>query len=716
MAFGYRECNPRMLENYLLILRRTDFSQVSTSLLTNLSKGPLPAFLRSMDKEDKLSALLHSFKDDDKRALVVLISADDKKDVAPVLREISAQKQIVVAAVTEKKEDPPKEKEMVSAPVATHEETKAEHKSIPEPTVDETPVTPIHITLNDSSRTILGLKRNIYVALQDIPSFLQKSCAKDALLYAACVEPDEVLKKVDMYKGKYWCKDILESATLNAPINARRYFSNNTHPVTVILNYSSDPVIKRLMKISKEAEYQSKPFLLFDDMARDSLSLKAATAISKDDVRLFRELMTIAARKNYLGKYNVENEMNYYALHFVRAINDKTGQPEKVRFASVDNLDCDELYYLMVYGREEVFSATFAGMFSRFEAKCTSSKEWNAAHYIAYPHYRSFIALCATYGKLEKFLSLFTPIDQKTLLTAFASGLDKEQDELSEAATVAETVANTTTPGVVHTLQEIIKSSYLVLDSAQDYNGMSIYGILSAMCRDKVTTDKNWFATIGKKYRTGALATLSAASLVDQKPFIERMYFYDDEDGRDSYENFLRTFSGNANWKIEHNYSYVKIASLTGAKIEIYANKPDLEESGDKEITKILTDNNYAIKCVVHRGHSFHTEATLNRVPATARFIFVGSCGGFYKINIALRKAPDAQIISTRQIGVKQINDPIIYSFNEYVRQGKDINWKTFWDEMKVKLGTNSLFYDYVPPHKNLESLFVKAYYEIMGG
>jgi hypothetical protein len=160
----------------------------------------------------------------------------------------------------------------------------------------------------------------------------------------------------------------------------------------------------------------------------------------------------------------------------------------------------------------------------------------------------------------------------------------------------------------------------------------------------------------------------------------------------------------------------VKISSLTGAKIEIYANKPDLEESGDKEITKILTDNNYAIKCVVHRGHSFHTEATLNRVPATARFIFVGSCGGFYKINIALRKAPDAQIISTRQIGVKQINDPIIYSFNEYVRQGKDINWKTFWDEMKVKLGTNSLFYDYVPPHKNLESQFVKAYYEIMGG
>jgi hypothetical protein len=160
----------------------------------------------------------------------------------------------------------------------------------------------------------------------------------------------------------------------------------------------------------------------------------------------------------------------------------------------------------------------------------------------------------------------------------------------------------------------------------------------------------------------------------------------------------------------------VKISSVSGSKIEIYANKAELEESGDKEITKIIADNNYVVKCIVHRGHSFHTEATLTRVPASARVVFVGSCGGFYKINIALRKAPDAQIISTRQIGVKEINDPIIYSFNEYVRQGKDINWKIFWDEMKAKLGGNALFYDYVPPHKNLESLFVKAYYEIMGG
>jgi hypothetical protein len=219
---------------------------------------------------------------------------------------------------------------------------------------------------------------------------------------------------------------------------------------------------------------------------------------------------------------------------------------------------------------------------------------------------------------------------------------------------------------------------------------------------------------MAKKYKVGALTTLSNASLMASKIFVERMYFYDDQDGRDSYKNFIATFSASPDWKVDQYFSYVRIKSANGKRVEIYANKPELEESGDREISQIIKDNNYAVGGVMHRGHSFHTEATLARVPATARFVFVGSCGGFYKINIALRKAPDAQVISTRQIGVKQINDPIIFGFNEYVRQGKDINWKIFWDEMHSKLANNSLFNDYVPPHKNLESLFVRAYYQIM--
>jgi hypothetical protein len=726
LVFGFRECKPEQLEQYLSLLQNEDLKYINTVLLENLAVGNLPAFLHFLDKQDKLPVLLSYFGDANKEKLSKVLSTDENENGTPLSLE-SLTTTITRSADDYASADKSYSSAARSEAVGTRTQAYSGKSDIApyrtdlsngqgtDAPIDDIAVETIHIPLSDSSRDILALKRNIFVALQDISSFIQKSYAKDLLMYAATVEPDEVFKKVDMYKGKYWSKDILEEATLNAPLSAKRYFNNATHPVTVILGNSQDTVIKRFLALSKEAKYESKPFLLFDNMVTQCMTLSDATQICSNNYTLFKELMGITSRKNYIGRYNVEREMNYYALRYIRDINDKVALPERERYATVENLSCDELYYLMVYGREEVFNGTFDGLFARFQTKCSASGYWNAKRFLQLPHYRSFIAMCAAYNKLDKFLSLFPPGDQNVLLTTFASSLDKERDELSDAATVAETVANTSNTTVLQVLQNTIKASYTNLETAHDYNGMAIYGILCALFKDKAVTDKRWFAIMAKKYKVGSLTTLSNATLMGQKVFVERMYFYDDQDGHESYKNFLATFSASPSWRIDQYFSYVRVVSTAGKKIEIYANKPDLEESGDREISQIIRDNNYVIEGVMHRGHSFHADATLARIPASTRFLFVGSCGGFYKINIGLRKAPDAQVISTRQIGTQQINDPIIFAFNEYVRLGKDINWKIFWDEMYVKLGKNKLFNDYVPPHKNLESLFVRAYYQIMG-
>ena len=728
LVFGYRECSPEQLNQYLSLLQKSNLASVSPTLIENLGSTNVSAFLHFLDKEEKLTQLLSLFSEPSKDKLSSMLATDENENNQSASLESIAQIKTHSAELEEKQIGRPQaiagspDAMMVSPPLFNKKNNSLARSEVvptslsinPESYTDDMIVEPIHIPLSDSSRDVLSLKRNIFLALQDISSFVHKPYAKDFLLYAAAVEPDEVFKKVDMYKGKFWCKEVLEAATLNAPLSAKRYSNNLTHPVTVILSYSKDPVIRRFVELSKQAKFESKPFLLFDEMVSQCITLDDASLLCRDNYSLFKELMSIAAQKNYIGRYNVEREMNYYALRFIRSINDKVDESERQRFASVDNLSCDELYYMMVYGREEVFHETFEGLFSRFQSKCSTSGFWNAHRFVTLPHYRSFISMCAAYGKLDRFLSLFTVTDQRYMLRAFASSLDKERDQLSDAATVAETVTNTSNVAVLQVIQSTIKDCYLHLDSIHDYNGMAIYGILSALNKDKAVADKKWFSMMSKRYKVGSVATLSNAILLSQKVFVERMYFYDDEDGRDSYKNFITTFSASPDWRIDQYFSYVRVTSVTGKKVEIYANKAELEESGDKEISKIIKDNNYNIGGVIHRGHSFHTESTLSRVPASARFIFVGSCGGFYKINIALRKAPDAHIISTRQVGVKQINDPIFFGFNEYVRQGKDINWKLFWDDMNAKLGKNSLFSDYVPPHKNLESLFVRAYYQIM--
>ncbi|RYZ33389.1 MAG: hypothetical protein EOP49_35975, partial [Sphingobacteriales bacterium] len=93
----------------------------------------------------------------------------------------------------------------------------------------------------------------------------------------------------------------------------------------------------------------------------------------------------------------------------------------------------------------------------------------------------------------------------------------------------------------------------------------------------------------------------------------------------------------------------------------------------------------------------------------SSRIVFMGSCGGFNLINAILKKSPDAHIVSSKQIGKRDINKPFIQLLSEKLRNGTDINWIPFWKEFRKNANVEG-FDDYIPPHKNLGAIFIKAY------
>ena len=225
-----------------------------------------------------------------------------------------------------------------------------------------------------------------------------------------------------------------------------------------------------------------------------------------------------------------------------------------------------------------------------------------------------------------------------------------------------------------------------------------------------------WYKKIAQQFKISPSTTLASSALFSDGPVCaEQMYFYDDEDGRSSFINFMNSYKNQNAWAIEDKNSYVRIYSKQQKSVEILANKPGSQENGMSAIDAYFKENKLSPKVIVHRGHSFHTESTLERIPATTRLLFIGSCGGFYKIPIAMENAPQAHIISTKQVGTKTVNDVMLYALNENIRTGKDIDWNEFWDKMRERLGNNQYFGDYVPPHKNLEAIFIRAYYKILG-
>jgi hypothetical protein len=59
------------------------------------------------------------------------------------------------------------------------------------------------------------------------------------------------------------------------------------------------------------------------------------------------------------------------------------------------------------------------------------------------------------------------------------------------------------------------------------------------------------------------------------------------------------------------------------------------------------------------------------------------------------------------------VTDPTLRAIHSRLLNSKDINWIELWNEVSALMKTPDLqdkFNDYVPPHKNMGALFLKAF------
>ncbi|MBL0309097.1 MAG: hypothetical protein IPP77_05290 [Bacteroidetes bacterium] len=577
-------------------------------------------------------------------------------------------------------------------------------------------VEPMSIVLDQQTRTVLTMKKNILNTIQTIPSFINENYAEEVLMYAAQREPDELLKKIDDFKGKYYCRKILERCAYYAPLSIRRYMYTPRHSVSVLLQSSPDPVVKKILELHQEIGYQSKPLLLLNNLMDNTIDTKQAMAICQEPKVLFSEIVQIISKPDYIGKYSIDHVMGDFSLRFIREINDKVAGGNFQPFGCIEELSSADLYFLMLYGRDEIFTSTFNGLFNRFMKKLPEQDGEDFLQSVNQNQFRDFISMCSSFGRMEEFLAKFSPEAKEKLLIAYTSNLESQKDDLTSVVLVVEAITNMTDSKLLALLQTNIKKEYERVKASDDQIGISLYGVLSSMISGNAQVEEGWYKKVSRQFKITPVSSLRSSELFDTTDVcVEQMYFYNDADGKGSYINFLNTYRSESNWGFEDKGPYVRIYSKKGLKVEIFANKPELEVEGVTAINNYFKEKYLLPVVVVHRGHSVYTESTLEKIPPSSKLIFVGSCGGFYKISIALKNAPDAHIIATKQIGTKALNDAMLYALNENIRKGNDIEWNDFWDKMRSRFGNNQYFSDYIPPNKNLESIFIRAYYKILG-
>ena len=455
----------------------------------------------------------------------------------------------------------------------------------------------------------------------------------------------------------------------------------------------------------------------------NSISVEEAKKMLKEPSRLMKAYLYTLQSPNPVGQEATRIYMLPIALKSVHALNELHNENDEVRFASVKDFSAGELYALSTYGEQEAFTSTFNGLFNRIRDQITTSGEsgYVFLEKLKFDHARNFIKECSEYNRLNDFLSTMSHKEQEQLLSWFIENINTEKDVIEQGVCIADVISSVEDASILKTFGSSIEKQYNEAIKNKNVSLQTAYGLLGSIYSKKAHVEDSVFARMTKQYPLESFSELRTKDLKGSDGKItERYFFYNDpegkvNDGQASYASFIHEYKNDTHWTVREKASYTVITSKQGQPIIIYANKPSEAEQGNKTIDSALNEGHIPTNMVVHRGHSYHAESTIEKIPDSTKFVSLGSCGGFHNLNGVLRHAPNAQVFSTKGIGTMKVNDPVFKAINEELRHGNDIHWHEFWNKFEETLGKNDpRLKNYIPPNKNLGFMYIRAYNTLM--
>ncbi len=399
------------------------------------------------------------------------------------------------------------------------------------------------------------------------------------------------------------------------------------------------------------------------------------------------------------------NEIN--ALHSEKS--------DIVRFKKLEGLSPIELYYLAVLGEEEMYTSSFVtGVYPRIFSRMAMPRSDSLLKFVKYDFYKKFVKISASYNMLDDFLSRMDSRDVEKLIKGFVNELENT-NTLEDAVDVADSYASIYDVTLRKLILSQVDLELIRCKEIGSKRGEIIYSLLNIIFLSLDSTKKiDLSASLGIMPIYELPNKLLRDSITGKIAI--QQFFYGDKDGGVVFNSFLNKFR-NPNWKIIKKSQWVEVNSVRGTPVTIYANLPldetlELDEKAQDSLIDYLFDNDIHPTVAIHRGHSYYLNTTIKKMPAGAKLVLVGSCGGYQKLNDVLAICPGAHIITSKQIGTGIINQGLIDIICENLRLGKNLDWPSLWNKLSIKFNFSAKekFDDYVPPYKNLGAIFINAY------
>jgi len=560
------------------------------------------------------------------------------------------------------------------------------------------------------------------------------------------VVAENLLKSQEHLKGLPWFNEMLSGAARADTLNSYMYYHYGSG--SYISSYPDTPIdqdeirsIDKTKKIFKDADPQLAK--IFEQIYKEAGIYKEGRVRVfdwADNVKLFipgilageieiQDCFDLAANEQkffdamidkisdpiYANNTGFKAMLRNKALRFVSEINGRHEMTDNERFALVEQFDAKKLYWIIINGEEELFTSSFNGLFDRLVKKMASESISGdkLLSQIGHANFRIFIKLCASYNRLNDFLSTMDKEAAIELMNDFIGGLEKEKKPVEQAVAIVDTISAIDDSSMIAKVTEKLKNEHQAASLRNDTTTKNLYSLMASILSTK--SQDAWLKELHEKYPLPDLSEIRSAELFNRNGVnIQQHFFYDDKDGHASFANFAATYRKAAGWHFEDMESYIRISSATdGKRVIIYANKPASSTEGTKNISELIKKEKIDTIVIVHRGHSYHAMDTIRQIPPSAKIVSLGSCGGYRNIMSVLEKASQAHIITTKGTGTMTVNDPLLKMINDRIKLGQDVVWQDVWNKAQGYFKGNSMFQNYIAPNKNLGLLFLKAYEDL---
>ena len=549
-----------------------------------------------------------------------------------------------------------------------------------------------------------------------------------AFLKKVQINPSNILSGIAAFADQPFADSLIEVAANKIPLEVYTYAQAVKTAAAQVIRRNKNPKVQTIAKLSSIMNGTLYlPFL--DELLNNQLSIDDIRAVAENELAYYK-LIVKTQIKYYnrisTGDTPVLASVLFQMLErkatdvFVNVMNELHDSPDAVRMRVSDPLTSEEIYYLIVTTEEVIYTSTYTKLYDRMMTRFPGRRSDSLMMAVHFDKFKKFIKMAANYNRLDDFLKSMPEIRSNQLMYAFVQGLQKTSS-LEDAVDVADSYGSITNVDLQNFLKRQVKDNYEKSLQEKDRRGEVIYNILLTLFKSAADTSMNLSALLG----IPPVYKVDYNSITDDSGrVVQHVFFYGDEDGITSFRNFMGMFNGKPEWKVVTGREWVTITSTKGKPYTIYANLPldykqDLDAQAQAHLVEYLNKNNINPSFVVHRGHSYHLKYTLQQMLPSSRIVMLGSCGGYQNLAKILNVNEDAHIISTKQVGSYSVNEPILRALNEDIRNGRNIEWIPLWQQIAASVKSDGraseLLKDYVPPHKNLGAIFIKAYRKATG-